>query len=174
MLFPPLGRRLLQIQTRSPSAGVILSTTDEGASWSSLSIGSNSLTSVSFVNAMDGWAVGLNGTILATTNGGMSWSPQTSGTMQELDGVAFANANDGWAVGAVGTILFTTNGGATWSTQTSGTSEGLHAVAALVNSNAVPEPNSLFQCGLGLSLAFGYVWFQGQQRRRIRADRRDA
>ena len=54
--------------------GLILKTTDGGENWvNQVSGTSNWLNSVSFVDALTGWAVGAKGTILHTTNGGVTF-----------------------------------------------------------------------------------------------------
>jgi photosystem II stability/assembly factor-like uncharacterized protein len=87
-----------------------------------------SLSSVHFVDANHGWAVGSSGTILVTSNGGTTWQPQRSGTTNPLSFIHFVNATTGWAVGGGGTILATSNGGATWQPQTSETTTPLYSV----------------------------------------------
>ncbi len=74
----------------------------------------NNLLSVTFVDELNGWAVGRNGTIIHSNNGGNVWFPQISGTQRYLKSVSFTDVNNGWAVGDSGTILRTTNGGLTW------------------------------------------------------------
>jgi len=103
----------------SPSAGMILATSDGGAHWSAQTPGTGqNLTGVSFGDAHHGWAVGDAGTIVATSDGGAHWSAQTSGTVRDLKAVSFVGPLDGWAVGAANTIVHTFNGGATWSAET--------------------------------------------------------
>jgi photosystem II stability/assembly factor-like uncharacterized protein len=86
--------------------GLILRTTDGGATWTSQSSGTTlPLYGVSFVDANTGWAVGY--TILHTTNGGATWRNQGYGGVA----VSFLDANTGWVVGGGGTILHTTTGG---------------------------------------------------------------
>jgi len=52
--------------------GVILRTADGGLSWEEQTSGTtNALSSVYFVDALNGWSVGNNGAILHTTNGGV-------------------------------------------------------------------------------------------------------
>lgn len=77
------------------------------------------LLSVHFVNALQGWTVGTNGTILFTTDGGQNWTSQTSGITTPLNAVWFNNALNGWAAGDGGVIIATTDGGQTWNPQTS-------------------------------------------------------
>jgi photosystem II stability/assembly factor-like uncharacterized protein len=71
------------------------------------------LTSMYFVDASTGWAVGKSGVILATSDGGMSWNQQPGGT-DDLEAVYFVNAAIGWAVGDHHEVLSTSNGGKTW------------------------------------------------------------
>lgn len=98
------------------SAG-LLRTTNGGASWTRITIpASNTLTSLHFADAQNGWVVGYDGTILRSTDGGVSWSLQNvpaPGSPGFLDAVHFSDANTGWAVGG-GAILNTTNGGGIW------------------------------------------------------------
>jgi len=81
-----------------------------------------------FLNAYQGWVVGLGGTILFSSDGGSTWSPQSSGVTVELRGIHFVDVNTGWAVGESGTILHTTNGGTNWVLQNSNTTENLFAL----------------------------------------------
>ena len=100
------------------------------APWVAQSSGTTqTLMSVTFVDAGNGWAVGGGGTIRHTTSGGATWTRQASGTTQVLNGVAFVDETNGWAVGGGGVILHTVNGGARWTAQASGTTQTLYAVA---------------------------------------------
>src|SRR6202022_3518513 len=98
------------------SAGMILRTTDLGATWVQQFSGTTPfLAGVAFTDANTGTAVGGNGTILRTTDGGTNWVEQSRRTTtQTLNGVSFTDANTGTAVGEKGTILRTTDGGTTW------------------------------------------------------------
>jgi len=100
--------------------GTILTsvTSTSSISWVSQSSGTtNNLRSVSFVDNLNGWAVGDGGVILHTSNGGVNWSTQISSTANNLRSVSFADSLHGWAVGDSGTILVTDDGGATWAYQ---------------------------------------------------------
>jgi photosystem II stability/assembly factor-like uncharacterized protein len=88
----------------------------------------NSLSSVYFSDANNGWAVGNGGKILHTASRGSVWTPQSSGTSVSLSSVYFIDANNGWVVGDSGTILHTASGGATWTSQASGTTKYLRGV----------------------------------------------
>ena len=74
------------------------------------------LTSVSFIDARTGWAVGHWGAILKTTDGGETWEVQRLVTSEDrpLFGVHFIDANHGVAVGLWSLILVTDDGGKTW------------------------------------------------------------
>ena len=83
---------------------------------------------VDFVNATNGWAVGVYGTIIRTTDGGKTWIRQISGNNYWLNGVSFTDINNGTVVGEVGTILRTTDGGENWISQTSGINDWFEGV----------------------------------------------
>lgn len=75
------------------------------------------LTSVTFTDAKNGWAVGHDAVILHTTDGGTTWILQNfqPDLNKPLFDVLFIDANRGYAVGAYGLFLSTTDGGVTWS-----------------------------------------------------------
>ena len=109
--------------------GVILSSTNGGASWMTQTSGTlTSLEDLQFINTTTGWVVGSDGTILKTTNAGQNWLLLASRTSVFLTGVWFVNANQGWVCGHGGTILTTGDGGASWSLEATGTTEDLEAV----------------------------------------------
>jgi photosystem II stability/assembly factor-like uncharacterized protein len=89
------------------------------------------LSDIAFIDDLQGWAVGRDGTLLATRDGGRTWAPQTSGTRIALNAVQFLDAKTGWVVGDDGIILATRDGGRTWALQSSGTRIALNAVQFL-------------------------------------------
>ena len=118
--------------------GVILATTDGGATWSAQAAGSG-LLGVSFPDAVHGWAVGggshLGGTgpavggppvILHTGDGGLTWQTQSAGTsFGSLNDVDFVDANHGCVAGSSGAfpsghpiLAATSDGGVTWQSVT--------------------------------------------------------
>jgi photosystem II stability/assembly factor-like uncharacterized protein len=119
-------------------AGIILHTTDGGATWTPQTSGSaDDLYGVSFVDAQHGWVVGgvigaigameptSSGVVLATVDGGLHWIQQTEpDPAAVLRDVAFVDPQRGWTAGEVTgetgtnvTVIFATNdGGATWTT----------------------------------------------------------
>jgi photosystem II stability/assembly factor-like uncharacterized protein len=90
-----------------------------GPSWSRGSIPRLQLTSVSFLSATVGLAVG-NGSpspaIMRTTDGGMTWTVQPMVDVTSLHGVTIVDASRAFAVGfdGLGVILGTDDGGITW------------------------------------------------------------
>lgn len=101
----------------------ILHTTDGGNNWEiQNSLSNRVLTGVSFIDSLNGWAVGGftsfgwvpdTSVLLHTTNGGENWEFVNSGTPHALSSVYFYDQNNGWIVGDSGTILHTNNGGIT-------------------------------------------------------------
>lgn len=94
--------------------GLILRTTDGGASWTQQFGGDYALPpilSLFFHDANNGWALGYS-TLLKTTDGGETWTEQPVG--QNLDGgsLVFTSAQNGWIIGRP--VLHTTTGGAIW------------------------------------------------------------
>src|SRR5688572_25158405 len=82
------------------------------------------LTSVFFLDADRGWAVGDRGVIWHTSDGGRSWKQQQSPTQCRLEAVQFLDGEIGWAVGGCtqpythlteGVVLRTRDGGKSWS-----------------------------------------------------------
>ena len=95
--------------------GIVLQTTDDGASWTIHDPGSTeNLWAIRFVDANAGWAVGERGTVVKTTDGGATWAAQPSGEVVALHGLAAVDATRAWAVGDDGTLIRTTDGGTTW------------------------------------------------------------
>ena len=79
-------------------------------------IGSATLSAVTFAGAERGWAVGQWGIILATRDGGQRWEKQRIDVSvdQPLFSVNFTSAQDGIAVGLWSLMLQTHDGGRTW------------------------------------------------------------
>jgi photosystem II stability/assembly factor-like uncharacterized protein len=98
------------------SGGLVLSTTNAGATWTRLVPTTYDLRGVWFTSATEGWAVGGGGTVLHTLDGGGSWTRlATVGSSEDLRDVYFASRDVGWAVGTNGQILATSDRGETWS-----------------------------------------------------------
>jgi photosystem II stability/assembly factor-like uncharacterized protein len=63
------------------------------------------LLDVKFLDALEGWAVGDEGTVLHTTDGGRHWLTEPSPTPHALERIFFTDRTHGWAVGFGGTII---------------------------------------------------------------------
>ena len=94
-----------------------------------------SLADVCFVDDLNGWAVGENGTIIHTNDGGASWDFQENGTSFRLRSVVFKDLQTGWIVGGEThpipgdyIILHTTDGGNNWTEQDSGSTACLKSI----------------------------------------------
>ena len=77
------------------------------------------LVSVTFIDSLQGFIVGTNGTIIKTTDGGINWLIKNSGTNYDLQSIQFINSNVGWIVGRFlgnysSIVLKTTDGGENW------------------------------------------------------------
>ncbi|PCI62516.1 MAG: hypothetical protein COB35_03695 [Gammaproteobacteria bacterium] len=92
-------------------------TSNDAITWQQSSVPVQStLTSVYFINSLQGWAVGHDATILHTSDGGYSWQVQQYLPNKEkpLLDVTFKDDLNGLAVGAYGLFYRTTDGGQTW------------------------------------------------------------
>ncbi|HEY0974369.1 MAG TPA: YCF48-related protein [Solimonas sp.] len=119
------GSQLVAVGAR----GHILRSTD-GAQWTQSASPVNALlTSVFFLDARQGWAVGHDATILQTDDGGDRWTIQhfdPSLNLPLLD-IVFTSPQRGVAIGAYGLMLQTEDGGRSWTrTESALTEEGLH------------------------------------------------
>ncbi|NIE55244.1 glycosyl hydrolase [Burkholderia sp. Ax-1735] len=108
------GQRVVSVGAN----GIILLSDNRGATYrqaKSVPV-SSTLTSVSFIDARTGWAVGHWGAILKTIDGGETWEVQRLATSEDrpLFGVHFIDADHGVAVGLWSLILVTDDGGKTW------------------------------------------------------------
>jgi photosystem II stability/assembly factor-like uncharacterized protein len=128
------------------SDGLIIRTTDDGATWSSEVSGTtNRILSIAAADADTAYAAGNCGLFPCallrkrTAGGGSTWAAQTApvGTAG-LVGVAVqpGNADAAIAVGFSGNIIFTSDGGTTWLAGASGTLDNLAAVSIISSSLA--------------------------------------
>lgn len=102
------------------SNGAAVRTTNGGMTWTPMSITSNDLRCIWFLDATTGFATGgistSLGSVYKTTDGGNSWTDLNINAPNVVYGVYFTSATDGYACEYNGTIYKTTNGGASWIT----------------------------------------------------------
>ncbi len=105
--------------------GVILGSTDGGATWSGQASGvTTTLNAVACPLAGTCYAVGDGGVIRMTSNGGASWSLSSSGGITtNLESVSCPTSGTCYAAGALGKILVLS--GSSWSTETTNTTTAL-------------------------------------------------
>lgn len=92
-------------------------TSEDGNSWAQAEVPVQAnLSSVYFINKLQGWAVGHDATILVTQDGGLSWQLQhyAPETDKPLFDIYFTNDKKGIAVGAYGSFYRTDDGGKSW------------------------------------------------------------
>jgi photosystem II stability/assembly factor-like uncharacterized protein len=92
--------------------GLVLRTTNGGASWQNVTPAAEGFRDVFFIDASTGWVVGSS--IWKTTNGGTSWTRVYGTGASELDAISFADPMNGWATGYSTLVLHTTDGGQNW------------------------------------------------------------
>lgn len=127
------------------------------------------LTSVAFVDADRGWAVGDRGVIWHTNDGGRSWKLQPSGVTCRLEAVQFLDADNGIAVGGWtqpythethGVAIRTRDGGKTWQNTPDLTLPGLRHVRFIDARQgwALGDGSPLYPTGVFRSEDGGRTW----------------
>jgi photosystem II stability/assembly factor-like uncharacterized protein len=127
------------------------------------------LTSVSFVDADNGWAVGDRGVIWRTIDGGRNWQQQDSHTTVRLESVCFTDAETGWAVGGshhpythqgIGVVLRTVDGGAKWQPVPDTNLPALIRVKFFGPRQgiAIGESSPLYPGGVFMTVDSGHTW----------------
>jgi photosystem II stability/assembly factor-like uncharacterized protein len=108
--------------------GVMVKSTDAGATWSAVDIGFPvlRLNTIRFTSPLVGYAAGFSLNIIKTTDGGVTWTdlypnlPEvvrnyvTSQPTQEFWDIDFIDDDSIYAIGYNGQVLKTTDGGTTW------------------------------------------------------------
>jgi photosystem II stability/assembly factor-like uncharacterized protein/LmbE family N-acetylglucosaminyl deacetylase/tetratricopeptide (TPR) repeat protein len=127
------------------------------------------LTSVAFVDAERGWAVGDHGVVLHTNDAGLHWTPQTSGVGCRLRDVCFLDAECGWIVGGYydpyvhrsrGVVLHTIDGGTTWRLEPTPLLQALRKIRMRTPQEgwAVGDPTPLAPSGVHFTRDGGRTW----------------
>lgn len=97
--------------------GIVIYSDDGGKNWTQADVPvDRTLTSVHFVDARRGWAVGHHEIILRSENAGASWTIEHADADSEnvYLKVWFADDALGWVLGANGQLLVTRDGGKRW------------------------------------------------------------
>ena len=119
------SRRLFAVRFASPTVGLalgrqglLLRTTDAGASWSPITWSSQvaALSAIAFGSATLGVVGDDSGALFRTTDAGLTWAPVGSAGTATLTSIDFADASTVIAVGGYGVIARSPDGGATWTT----------------------------------------------------------
>ncbi len=112
--------------------GIILKTTDGGATWIEHETENHVLSSIHFADSDYGWSVGKEGILHHSSNGGDSWQVQSNYVELKpmsvgrwiFNSVHFIDENHGWAGGGMQLypyqcrLMYTENGGLTWQDRT--------------------------------------------------------
>jgi photosystem II stability/assembly factor-like uncharacterized protein len=109
--------------------GVILKTTDEGATWTDITVGTiPGLEACWFTSQDTGYIGGWQNYFAKTTDAGASWTPIViDPNIWYIKDIEFWDANNGVVATADGDIFYTSNAGATW-TKATGLSQSTHDV----------------------------------------------
>ncbi|MBI5267263.1 MAG: hypothetical protein HY851_08525 [candidate division Zixibacteria bacterium] len=101
-------------------SGVILKTTDAGATWTAKKyFNYTSFGGIEFIDDLHGWAVGDSAVIMKTNDGGETWTQVPEVGLPVTDSIAlwkvkFTDLANGWIVGTKGTLIRTVDSGKTW------------------------------------------------------------
>lgn len=104
-------------------------TTDGGASWWTPvnNGGLTRSTAVHFVDAINGWALSIDGVVFRTVDAGNSWQSQDH-TFWGSSDIRFLDSRTGFVIGESGTVRRTDDGGATWTMRPTGVFERLYRI----------------------------------------------
>lgn len=95
---------------------ILYKTTDGGLTWNK-PLDQNALgvvfNGVKFVDANNGWAVGMPGAVYHTTDGGSNWTSQNA-NFGSVWSIYCLNASKAWICGDNGNIFYTTDAGNNW------------------------------------------------------------
>lgn len=107
---------------------VIAGSRDRGASWQVTDLGEDTqITTLQFLDAKRGVALGEFGLAVYTADGGATWQkgPKLPGDFYPYAAL-FTSPDNGWASGIAGQILHTADGGKTWQKQGNATQAALY------------------------------------------------
>lgn len=121
--------------------GVVLKTTDRGATWIYLNVDGDNFTSMTMYGGKI-WICGSAGSIFSSTDNGASWQRLRNGNDLSvhrimLRNILFTDATHGWAAGDEGVVLYTNNGGQNWMEYERFTSKTLRSIAMCYDGNVL-------------------------------------
>ncbi|MGN8225831.1 T9SS type A sorting domain-containing protein [Gracilimonas sp. BCB1] len=112
--------------------GIILKSSDGGATWTDISYGdSRNYQGLFFFDAESGFVGGPFSTagggssemLAKTEDGGQTWDIRSSFNFNNFNDIEFLDAQNGWVASADGEVLFTADGGESWNSVTAGTED---------------------------------------------------
>jgi photosystem II stability/assembly factor-like uncharacterized protein len=127
-----LGKSGGKVGDAAESENILFITTNGGRAWTRKPL--PNVTSIFFIDAKTGWAVGRNSTLLKTTDGGLEWTNikgiekllgwplDSSNYNLGFSDIHFTDAQNGWLIGNfygrartdIGGVFMTSDGGVTW------------------------------------------------------------
>jgi photosystem II stability/assembly factor-like uncharacterized protein len=106
--------RILKISLLVFILSITISAQETGWFWQNPLPQGNFLTDLTFVDSLNGWAVGYFGTVLKTSNGGINWQSVDRSFDNYLRKVSFVNTQNGWVMDYYSNVFRTTDGGISW------------------------------------------------------------
>ncbi|HZW38292.1 MAG TPA: YCF48-related protein [Ignavibacteriaceae bacterium] len=125
--------------------GVVLRTTNGGATWDSSIVAPNTIDFVGldFISPTVGYVAGTNGNVFSTKDGGISWTNVSiPGSTTLLWDVDFVDTTTGFICGTGGKVFCTKNGGETWTEQLSAGGLGMYGISFIDRMNGVVAGSS--------------------------------
>ena len=140
----------------SANTSSIIATDNGGGAWAEQLAVAGEITSISFPDALHGWAVTFNGVLYSTSDGGDTWGHRSvTGSDDHPGGIVFVDATHGWMTGGTETepwgtyIWATADGGVSWALQNKGggPERGVDAIAFpdLLHGYVVGESGSVMR-----------------------------
>lgn len=124
--------------------GLLLRTGDGGKTWRQINVPGvrETLSSVYFRDAQNGWASGMYGVVLRSRDGGVKWKRQQTPGKAWLRSLAFGRDGAGW-IAAEYDLLRSDDGGESWHTVPLETSMAVTRVLATSNALLAVTPGFL-------------------------------
>lgn len=114
----------------STASGKMLSSTDEGFTWTMSEIYDQEINCIHFKDSLTGFAGSNSGIVMRSQDGGSSWIASYSGSSQRVLSVC-SSGEMIFAAGNEGVLSVSTNWGGSWEVLVTGTSNSLNALVPL-------------------------------------------